>query len=263
MTAETPSLEPANPVDVTVTDEIMIITINRPEVRNAVNRGVSEGIASALDRFDDEDGLRVAVLTGAGGNFCAGMDLKAFPLEGMPAGGDRGFAGITARPPEKPIIAAVEGFALAGGFEIALATDLIVASRAAQFGIPEVQRGLMAAAGGLVRLGLALPYQSAMWLALTGARVGADELHRAGLVTRVSEPGEALNAAIELAHVIARNAPLAIQASKKVLRAASGWTESSAYAIQQALLPTILGSADAIEGARSFTDKRTPHWTGR
>src|SRR5436305_12957223 len=190
-------------------------TINRPEARNAVNAAVAEGMAAALDSLDADADPRVGIVTGAGGYFSAGMDLKAFASgEGSPYAGDGGFAGITQRAARKPLIAAVEGYALAGGFEVALACDLIVAARDARFGIPEVKRGLVAAAGGLLRLPRRIPYHLAMELALTGEPVDAPRARELGIVNRLVEPGEALASAHALAAQIARNAPLALSAAK-------------------------------------------------
>src|SRR5437763_10610668 len=183
-------------------DGILIITINRPDARNAVNGDVANGMAEALDRLDAEDHLRVGIVTGAGGYFSAGMDLKAFVQGQSPYAGDRGFAGITRRAAGKPLIAAVEGFALAGGFEIALSCDLIVASSEARFGIPEVKRSLVAAAGALLRLPKRIPYHLAMELALTGEPIGAARAQEIGIVNRLAEPGTALEAAVELARQI-------------------------------------------------------------
>jgi enoyl-CoA hydratase len=241
---------------------VLLVTIDRPGVRNAVNRGVSEGVAAAMDRLDQSPDLNVAVLTGAGGTFCSGMDLKAFPVEGMP-GSTRGFGGITARPPDKPVIAAVEGYALAGGFEIALAADMVVASRDAVFGLPEVQRGLIAAAGGLVRIARALPYQTATRIALLGEQVGAEELHRLGVVTRLTAPGEALAVALAMARHVSAHAPLAVAASKRLVVESSGWADAALMTTQNDLAAAILASSDAEEGARAFTEKRPPMWRGR
>src|SRR4051794_27245965 len=197
--------------------DVLVVTIDRPEARNAVDTAVAEGLAGAVDRLDGDEGLRVGVLTGAGGTFCAGMDLKAFVAGERPFVGDRGFAGIVRRPPVKPLIAAVEGWALAGGFEVALACDLIAASREARFGIPEVKRGLVAAGGGLPRLPSRIPYHLAMELALTGDPIGAERAEAVGLVSRLTAPGEALPGALELAATIAANGPLAVAASKRIL----------------------------------------------
>src|SRR4051812_38757976 len=204
-------------------DGVLEITLNRPEARNAVNAAVAAGVAAALDRLDGDDALRVAMLTGAGSSFCAGMDLKAFVAGERPYAEDRGFAGIAQRPPEKPIVAAIEGFAVAGGFEVALACDLIVAARDAKVGIPEVKRGLVAAAGALIRLPKRIPYHLAMELALTGDPISAERAYAVGIVNRLAEPGEAVAVARELAAAIAANGPLAIAGSKRILAAAAAW----------------------------------------
>jgi enoyl-CoA hydratase len=244
-------------------DGILIITINRPDARNAVNGDVANGMAEALDRLDAEDDLRVGIVTGAGGYFSAGMDLKAFVQGQSPYAGDRGFAGITQRSSRKPLIAAVEGFALAGGFEIALSCDLIVASREARFGIPEVKRSLVAAAGALLRLPKRIPYHLAMELALTGEPITAERAREIGIVNRLAEPGSALDAAVELAEQIVKNAPLALIASKEILQKAVDWTEEEGWARQGEISGPVFTSDDAREGATAFAEKREPVWQGR
>jgi len=240
----------------------LVITINRPDVRNAINRAVSFGLAAAVQELDDDPALSVAVLTGAGGSFCAGMDLKAFLAgEDMLVPG-RGL-GFTERPPRKPIISAVEGFALAGGTELALATDLIVASSEARFGLPEVKRGLVAGGGGLIRLPQRIPYQKAMELALTGDSLTAEEGLALGLVNRVTEPGSALAGALALAEQIAANGPLAVAATKQIVASARDWRAEDAFARQGALLGPVFASEDAREGAAAFAEKREPVWQGR
>jgi enoyl-CoA hydratase len=242
---------------------VLEITLNRPQARNAVDAAVAEGVAAALDRLDGDDGLRVAILTGAGSSFCAGMDLKAFVAGERPYAQGRGFAGIVQRPPEKPIIAAIEGYAVAGGFEIALACDLIVAARDARVGIPEVRRGLVAAGGALIRLPGRIPYHLAMELALTGDPIGAERAHEIGLVNRLAEPGGAVAAAHELAAAIIRNGPLAIAASKRILVAAQDWSEAEAWERQGEIAGPVMRSEDAREGAVAFAEKRDPVWRGR
>ena len=204
-------------------DRILVITINRPKARNAVNAAVSQGLADAMDRLDDDPGLSVGVLTGAGGSFCAGMDLKAFARGERVDIEGRGL-GFTQRPPVKPLIAAVEGFALAGGTEVALATDLIVAARDSAFGIPEVKRGLVAGGGGLLRLPERIPYAVAMELALTGDNLPAVRAHELGLVSVLAEPGGALDAAIALAEKITANGPLAVAATKRIIVESRNWS---------------------------------------
>jgi len=243
-------------------DRVLLVTINRPEARNAINTAAAEGIAAALTELDERDDLSVGVLTGAGKGFCAGMDLKAFLAGERPSVAGRGFAGIVERPPAKPLIAAVEGFAVAGGFEIALACDLIVAAEDATFGLPEVRRGLLPGGGGLLRLPTRVPYAVALEWILTGRTVTAREAHAAGLVSRLSETGTALATALELAQEIARNAPLAVRAAKRIVVESPSWPAEEAFARQQAIYEPVRSSEDAREGARAFTEKRDPVWKG-
>ncbi|OBH57954.1 enoyl-CoA hydratase [Mycobacterium mantenii] len=242
-------------------DRILIITINRPKAKNAVNSAVANGLAAAADRLDDEPGLSVGILTGAGGSFCAGMDLKAFARGELPIVEGRGM-GFTERPPVKPLIAAVEGYALAGGTELALATDLIVASKDSAFGIPEVKRGLVAGGGGLLRLPQRIPSAIAMELALTGENLSAERAHALGMVNVLAEPGGALDAAIDLAERIAANGPLAVAATKRIIVESRGWSPENMFAEQNKLLAPVFSSNDAKEGAIAFAEKRPPKWTG-
>ncbi|HTR94042.1 MAG TPA: crotonase/enoyl-CoA hydratase family protein [Trebonia sp.] len=244
-------------------DGVLVITINRPEARNAVNGEVASGIAAALDDLDARGDLRAGVITGAGGTFCAGMDLKAFLTGGRPSIPGRGFAGITEAPPAKPLIAAVEGYALAGGCEIALSCDLVVAAENAKFGLPEVKRGLVAGAGGLLRLPRRIPYQVAMELALTGEFLDAARAHHFGLVNRLTPTGGALAAAREFAAAIAANGPLAVLATKKIVAEAGGWPEGEFWERQGVIMEPVFRSDDAREGALAFAEKRPPRWTGR
>ncbi|MGP4005753.1 crotonase/enoyl-CoA hydratase family protein [Streptomyces sp. 4N124] len=244
-------------------DGVGVVTINRPAVRNAVDLYVAVQLARAMDELEARDDVVVGILTGAGNTFCAGMDLKAFARGERPSIPGRGFAGITERPPAKPLIAAVEGWALAGGCELALAADLIVAARGAQFGLPEVKRGLVAAAGGLLRLPRVLPYQLAMELALTGDPISAETAHRHGMVNMVTEPGGALAGARELAARITANGPLAVRAAKRMVSASIGHTDARDYAEQQEIAAPVLASSDAQEGARAFAEKRAPVWRGK
>ncbi|MGP8001665.1 MAG: crotonase/enoyl-CoA hydratase family protein [Streptosporangiaceae bacterium] len=241
---------------------VAVVTINRPEARNAINQAVAAGLAGCFDDLDERKDVQVIVLTGEGGTFCAGMDLKGFLTGEDPAAGGRGFAGIVERPPAKPIIAAVEGYALAGGFEIALACDLIVASEDATFGLPEVTLGLVAAAGGLLRLPRRIPYHLAMEIALIGRRVPAARLHQHGLINRLVPAGEALAVARELAGRISQNAPLALAATKRVIVESADWPAADAFARQGSITRPVFGSADAMEGARAFGEKRPPVWRG-
>lgn len=244
-------------------DGIVVVTLNRPEVRNAVNRAVSYGVCAAVDELDRRDDLRVGILTGAGGTFCAGMDLKAFLRGEVTRVEGRGILGIAQTPPKKPLIAAVEGYALAGGFEAVLACDLLVAARDAKFGLPEAKRGLAAAAGGLMRLPRVIPQRIAMEMALTGDLYGAEQLDRYGLINRLVEPGEALAEAKRLARAIIANAPLAIAASKRVVVESRDWPLGEMFERQSAITGHLLGSEDAREGATAFAEKRPARWTGR
>ena len=244
-------------------ERILIITINRPDQRNAINSAVAQGIAAALDELDADAGLSLSVLTGAGKGFCAGMDLKAFVAGDSPYVGDRGFAGITQRASAKPLIAAVEGFAVAGGLEVALSCVLIVAARGARLGVPEVKRSLVAAGGALLRLPRALPRNVAMEMALTGDPITAERGHELGLVNRLSEPGGALDAALELADAIAVNGPLALAATKRVLVESVDWPDAEFFARQGEIVGPVMSSEDAREGSIAFAEKRAPVWRGR
>jgi enoyl-CoA hydratase len=244
-------------------DRVLVISINRPEARNAVNRAVSVAIAAAVDELDARSDLSVGIITGTGGVFSAGMDLKAFVAGENVALPGRGLAGICERPPRKPMIAAVEGWALAGGCEIALACDLIVAAEDARFGIPEVKRGLVAAAGGLLRLPRRIPRAIAMQLALTGEPMSAELAHRFGLVNELTPTGKALDGALALAQRITPNGPLAVQITKQILDTATDGSVADGFAVQQPLIERILASADAREGSTAFAEKRAPIWTGR
>ncbi|MGA9874391.1 MAG: crotonase/enoyl-CoA hydratase family protein [Solirubrobacteraceae bacterium] len=242
---------------------VLLITLNRPDARNAVNLPLARGIAAALDELDGEDSLSVGVLTGAGKGFCAGMDLKAFVSGERPWVGDRGFAGIVRRGPVKPLIAAIEGFAVAGGLEVALACDLIVAARGAKLGIPEVKRSLVAAGGALLRLPRSLPHNVAMELALTGDPITAERAAELGLVNRLAEPGGAVEQALSLAGEIAVNAPLALIASKRILQEQWDWSAEEMWDAQSAISDPVFVSEDAREGATAFSEKRPPVWRGR
>lgn len=244
-------------------DGILTITINRPEAKNAMTLAAARLIAAALDELDARDDLRLGILTGAGGSFCAGMDLKGFLRGERPSLPDRGFGGLTRQPPRKPLIAAVEGYALAGGFELVLACDLVVAAENAQFGLPEVKRGLAATAGGLIRLPRLLPPRIAMELILTGDMFPAARAHQFGLVNRLTAPGGALEEARRLAATIAGNGPLSVAAAKRVVVESADWASHEFWERQAALTDHIFSSADAREGAAAFAEKRKPVWQGR
>jgi enoyl-CoA hydratase len=242
---------------------VLLITLNRPEVRNAVNAALAEGLAGALEQLDGDDGLSVGVLTGAGGFFSAGMDLGAFVRGESAWFGDRGFAGITQRAARKPLIAAIEGFALAGGLEIALACDLIVAAQGARMGIPEAKRSLVAAGGALLRMPRRMPYHVVMELALTGDPQPAERFHELGLVNRLAEPGAAVGAALELAEALAKNGPLALIATKRVLQDQFDWKSAEMWDRQAEITGPVFASKDAKEGSSAFKEKREPVWKGR
>jgi len=237
---------------------VMVITLNRPEAMNAINGALSEGLWSAVQELDSDSGLTAGVVTGAGKGFCSGMDLKAFS-RGEDIGPMLEFVRNGAA---KPLVGAIEGFALAGGLELALSCDLLVAARGAKLGIPEVGVGLFAAGAGLFRLPGRVGYGTAMEMAITGDPITAEEAADHGLVSRLTEPGGALGEALALAERIARNAPLAVAASKQVVRATQGATEEELWKIQRPHMATVWKSNDAKEGPRAFAEKRPPEWTG-
>lgn len=251
-------------IKVEVTDGIQIITVNRPEAKNAINLETAQAMAAALDQLDARDDIRIGILIGAGGTFSSGMDLKAFAQSGQrPLIPGRGFAGLNERPPKKPLIAAVEGYALAGGCEMALACDLIVAAGNAKFGLPEVKRGLVAGSGGMMRLPRRLPYHVAMEIILTGDMLGAERAHQLGLVNRLAEAGQALEGALALARVIVENGPLAVQTAKSIVQQSLDWDQEGMFDRQRPLIAHIFTSADAKEGATAFAEKRKPVWQGK
>ncbi|MEQ9465122.1 MAG: crotonase/enoyl-CoA hydratase family protein [Haliea sp.] len=251
------------PVLTEIADGILTITLNRPAARNAANKALAEGVAAAIDELESNPELRVAILTGAGGTFCSGMDLKAFVTGELPVVEGRGFAGICEYSGKKPLIAAVEGYALAGGFEVAISCDLIVAADDSKFGIPEVKRGLAAGAGGLAKLPKQIPSRIAKELALTGDFISAQRAYDLGLINQVVPSGTALQAAKELAQKIAANGPLAVAASKQVVDQAQDWSSDEMFAKQGVIIQPIFTSEDAIEGATAFAEKRAPQWKGR
>ncbi|TKJ22192.1 crotonase/enoyl-CoA hydratase family protein [Blastococcus sp. CCUG 61487] len=244
-------------------DGVLIITINRPEAKNALNKAVADGVAAAVDELDASDELRVGVLTGAGGTFSSGMDLKAFMRGETPSIEGRGLCGITETPPRKPLIGAVEGWALAGGFELLLACDLIVAAEDARFGVPEVKRSLVAAGGAALALPRRIPQSIALELLLTGDPISATRAAEVGLVNRVAASGKALDEALELAATIAANGPLAVAATKHIVRSAQDWTFQQGWAEQSKVIGPVFASEDAREGATAFAEKRAPQWKNR
>ena len=252
-----------NPVLVEQRNGVQVITINRPDVKNALDRAVAEAIAAAVDELDASDDLRVGVLTGAGGTFSAGMDLKAFLRGESPAIEGRGLCGITQTPPRKPLIGAVEGWALAGGFELLLACDLVVAAESARFGVPEVKRSLVAAGGAALQLPRRVPYALALEMLLTGEPLTASRAAEVGLVNRVTPDGGALDGALALAATIAANGPLAVAATKAVARGSVDWSFDEGWRHQADIIAPVFASEDAREGATAFAEKRAPIWKGR
>jgi enoyl-CoA hydratase len=244
-------------------DGVLVVTIDRSEARNAINTETAVAIGEAMDRLDSDSSLASGIITGAGGTFCAGMDLKAFLAGERPSIPGRGFAGIVEQPPTKPLIAAVEGYAIAGGFEIALASDMIVAADNSKFGLPEVKRGLVAAGGGLMRLQQRVPYHLAMQWALTGNLVDAQRAYDVALVNELTPPGGALDAALTLAHSIAANGPLAVAATKRIVIEAPSWSRAEMFDKQRKISEPVRASEDAREGATAFKEKRAPVWRGR
>lgn len=250
-------------VVVTQDEEVLIVRLNRPAARNAISPALARGVSAAMDRLDGDPTLRVGLLIGTGVGFCAGMDLKAL-LRNESSFTERGFGGITLKPPNKPMVAAIEGFALAGGLELAMSCDLIVAARGARLGIPEVKRGLVAAGGGLIRLARRIPYNVAMQLALTGDPISAERAYDIGLVNELCESGEAFKRGLALAKIVASNAPLAVQASKAIVRDALDLNEAAAWKLQDRVgLAVVYETEDAREGARAFAEKRPAVWQGR
>ena len=245
---------------------VEVLTINRPEARNAINGAVSRAVATALDEIEADDDCWVVVLTGSGDKaFSAGMDLKAFAAgeAGDIMGAKGGFGGIAQRQFPKPIIAAVNGSCLAGGFEIMLSCDLVVAVESATFGIPEVKRGLVAGAGGLVRLPKRVAPAIAMEMALTGEPISAQRAYELGLINRVVPASSLMEAALKLAGTIAANAPLAVRTSKQVIKDAGEVPDAKGWEISNAAIAPVFASADAMEGAVAFAEKRAPNWTGK
>jgi enoyl-CoA hydratase len=246
-------------VQTAAVDGVFVITLNRPEVRNAIDTDLSLGVLDALAALDAQDDLRVGVLTGAGGTFSAGMDLKAFAASGLPQKIDD----VLRDGCRKPLVAAIEGVAVGGGLELALIADLLVAARDARLGSPEVKFGLFPGGGALLRLPRHLPQSIVTELALTGEPISAEAAYAHGLVVRLCEPGHALQAALELAGAIARNAPLGVEAALRLLRMAPGRTEEELWNVQRRLVDEVFHSDDAREGAQAFAEKRPPQWSGR
>ena len=238
---------------------VLLITLNRPEAMNAINTDLAQGVLAAVRQLDGDDGLTAGVMTGAGRGFCAGMDLKAFAQSGPP----KGMGEFFEHGARKPLIAAIEGFALAGGLEMALSCDLLVAADNVRFGIPEAGVGLFAGGGALLRLPSRVGYMKAMEMALTADPISAQEALALGLVARLTEPGQALEGALALAERIARNAPLSVAASKDIIKNTHGLTDVEGWKYQAPLFASVFTSEDAKEGPRAFAEKRAPVWSGR
>jgi enoyl-CoA hydratase len=242
---------------------VEILTINRPEARNAINRATAIALSDALDDCETNDDIWVVVLTGADNKaFSAGMDLKAFAAGEFPIT-EKGFGGITQRDFPKPIIAAANGSALAGGFEILISCDMVVAAEHAKFGIPEAARGLIAGGGGLIRLPKRIPLAVAYEMALTADPIDADRAYELGLVNRVVPGERVLDEAVALAERIAKNAPMAVRTSKDVMKKSRELTEEESWTLNTEAFGKIGQSADALEGAIAFAEKREPNWQGR
>tara|TARA_R110000851_G_scaffold333449_1_gene513318 strand:- start:87157 stop:87984 length:828 start_codon:yes stop_codon:yes gene_type:complete len=251
-------------VKIEVVDRVMVITINRPEARNAINFETAVEMAKAFDELDANDDVVIGVLTGAGGTFSSGMDLKAFAKTGQrPLVPGRGLGGLCEKSPEKPLIAAVEGYALAGGCELALACDLIVAANDAKFGLPETKRGLVPSSGGMLRLPQRIPHHIAMEVILTGEMMAAERAYHFGMVNRLAESGHAVKVARELGAAIAENGPLAVRTAKKIILESKDWRQADMFDLQRPRVAHIFASADAKEGATAFAEKRKPVWQGK
>ena len=251
-------------VSVDFTDGILIITINRPEARNAISYETAQQLSAAFDQMDAREDVKIGILTGAGGTFCSGMDLKDFAKTRKRSSVEgKGFGGLNEAPPKKPLIAAIEGYAVAGGFEMVLACDLIVAANNAKFGLPEVKRGLVASGGGLVRLPRQIPYHVAMEVLLTGDMLSVERAYQLGLVNVVADPGQALSEAMKLAARICENGPLAIRTVKEVVVKGLDFPAADMFKLQRPLTDHIFMSEDAREGATAFAEKRKPVWKGK
>lgn len=248
--------------DVLLTEQlgrVLVMTINRPEARNAIDHEVATALVATVAELDADPGISASVLTGAGSSFCAGMDLKAFAVKGVP----RDLIRFYQTGSSKPLVAAVNGYAFGGGLELVLTCDLVVAERNAKFGAPEVKVGLVAGGGALLRLSRRLPYNVAMEMALTGRSMTAQEAQGYGFLNRVTDPADTVTEAVALAESIGKNAPLATSTSKKLLQDSWSMSDEAFWEYQHGLTKVVLKSDDAKEGARAFAEKRVPQWTGR
>ncbi|CAG2160136.1 crotonase/enoyl-CoA hydratase family protein [Cupriavidus numazuensis] len=242
---------------------LLIVTLNRPHVKNCCDAATAEQMSAAMDLLDDDPSLFIGILTGSGGNFSTGADLKAAARGERATTDDRGGFGLFRRPPRKPLIAAVEGYAVGGGLELCLSCDLVVAARDARMGLPEVRHSVVAVGGGLFRLPRRIPYHLAMELALSGELRDAPFFHQHGLVNRLAEPGAALQDAIAMAEQLLVNAPLALSASKEIMQRSADWTEEEAWRLQVPIAARAIDSEDRREGLAAFAEKRKPTWSGR
>ncbi len=251
--------------DEVIDDHIFVITIDRPEARNAFNGAMAAQLEGLIDRYEDDTALWVAIIKGNGPTFSAGQDLKAARTGDMGAAKKRGGFGIMGMPPKKPIIAAIDGQALAGGMELTLSCDLIVATETSVFGLAEAKRGLLAIGGGCFRLPRRVPYHVAMEMILTGETKTAAEMYAHGLVNKVVAPGKALEGALEMARIIARNSPVAVKAAKEIAfrSAAEMWSDADGWKKQQEPSRAVMQSEDLQEGLRAFAEKRDAVWKGR
>jgi enoyl-CoA hydratase len=242
---------------------LLIVTLNRPQVKNACDAATAAQMSAAMDQLDEDDSLFMGILTGSGGNFSTGADLKAVARGERATTPSRGGFGVFRRPPRKPLIAAVEGYAVGGGLELCLSCDLIVAARDARMGLPEVRHSVVAVGGGLFRLPRRMPYHIAMELALSGEIREAGFFHQHGLVNRLVEPGRALDEAIALAEGLLVNAPLALAASKEIMQRSASWSDEQAWELQAPIAARAIDSEDRREGLAAFAEKRKPKWSGR
>lgn len=256
--------EAETPVKIRVDEHVLVITLNRPHVRNALDLPAAEALSRALDMLDDNEGLRCGVILAEGASFCAGMDLKAVAA-GLPrpVTSSRGALGIVSRGPTKPLVAGVHGAAMGGGFEIALCCDIIIASEDALFGLPEVRRGQVAGGGGAVRLPRRIPWHIAAEMLLLGTPITARRGMELGLVSFVVSSGDLTDAALGVARAIASNAPLAVQATRNLMHAALDWGDADAIRLQEPIVAVVRQSLDAAEGAAAFAERRPAVWRGR
>jgi len=258
MTAQ--QIEPAGRVKIDIVGRVMVITMTRQEKRNAIDGEMTQAIDAALNQLEDDPGLWVGILTGGPDMFCAGTDMAA--TSGTPT--ERGgIYGVVGRRRAKPLIAAVEGVAFGGGFEVVMACDMVVAANNARFALPEVKRGLIASSGALFRASRVLPLNIAKQLLATGSELSPDNAERHGLVNQVCEPGDALTQALALAEVIAANSPVAVQLSLQAVDEVIGASDDEAWSISRKFRDQVMASEDSQEGVAAFFEKRAPQWKAK